>query len=311
MADCRPDTWPTIFPCSWFLESYGVTHPGPWSRFIRSLEEAEEVVAEAKRQGAVTVKIYGQLHPVLARQAVEAAHKLGLSAACHPANYSAIDTDADTIEHTSSILENCLPPGTHFTWMDLSAINLEGREVQDAIQAIKKNGTAVCPTLLAVGPGWRLMDFDELREHPDNHTVPAKLGQYWDRTLARRRQEVNAIQDLAYRLNFWKKCQALTVMLHKAGVPLIVGTDAPCAFLAPGVTMHREMELLVQCGIPAEAVLRTATLAGAKAVRQVDSLGSIAPGKYADLVILSADPVRDIRNTRRISRVIHRGRIVS
>lgn len=305
-AVVRTAPGPTIFPGSWFLESYGITHPGPWSRLVRTDEEVSEVIADAKKSGAVTLKIYGQLHPVLARRLVSEAKRAGISTACHPAWYAPFSLPVDTIEHTSSILENCMPPGVQFSFAAAAQIDLEGREITGAIEAIKKNGTAVCPTLLAIGPGWRLIDDDGLREVPELADMPAKIRSCWERT--RQRQNLQAA-DRAQRQQFWRKCQALTLELYRAGVPLIVGSDSPCAFLPPGSTMHREMEMLVRVGIPPVEVLNAATVNGAKVLRQ-DSLGVIAAGKVADLVILNGDPLADISNTRKIAAVIYHGRVL-
>jgi hypothetical protein len=305
-AVARTAPGPTIFPGSWFLESYGITHPGPWSRLVHTDEEVSEVIADAKKSGAVTLKIYGQLHPVLARRLVSEAKRAGISTACHPAWYAPFSIPVDTIEHTSSILENCMPPGVQFSFAAAAQIDLEGREITGAIEAIKKNGTAVCPTLLAIGPGWRLIDDDGLREVPELADMPDKIRAYWERT--RQRQNLQP-EDRAHRQQFWKKCQALTLELYRAGVPVIVGSDSPCAFLPPGSTMHREMEMLVRVGIPPVEVLKAATVNGAKVLRQ-DSLGVIAVGKVADLVILNGDPLADISNTRKIAAVIYQGRVL-
>jgi hypothetical protein len=109
----NPNKYPTIFPGSWFIESYAITHPGPWSRLVRTEEEIDDTVSEAKRQGAVTVKVYGQLRPLLAQRLIVAARRAGLMTACHSVGYSAVmcsDNGVDSIEHTSCILECCLPP---------------------------------------------------------------------------------------------------------------------------------------------------------------------------------------------------------
>ena len=74
--------------------------------------------------------------------------------------------------------------------------------------------------------------------------------------------------------------------------------------------MHQELELLVAAGLPPAAALIAATKHNARAIGQADQLGTIKPGKVADLVILDADPLLDIRNTRRIHRVIHAGLVV-
>jgi len=96
-------------------------------------------------------------------------------------------------------------------------------------------------------------------------------------------------------------------MLHEAGIPILVGTDAPEPQVPPGSSMHHEMEFLVQSGLSPAAVLSAATLENARVLKEETRLGAIKPGKIADMVLLNADPLRDIRNTRRIDRVIKGG----
>ncbi len=75
----------------------------------------------------------------------------------------------------------------------------------------------------------------------------------------------------------------------------------------PGFTLHRELELYVKAGIPASEVLRIATWNGAKYTRTLDRLGSITPGKLADLILVDGDPTEDISAIRKISLVMKGG----
>jgi len=87
-------------------------------------------------------------------------------------------------------------------------------------------------------------------------------------------------------------------MLYDAGVPIVAGTDG-----FSGFALHRELELYAQAGIPAPEVLRIATLGAAAVMHRDDKLGSIAPGKLADLVIVDGDPtlrISDVRNVRTV-----------
>ena len=74
--------------------------------------------------------------------------------------------------------------------------------------------------------------------------------------------------------------------------------------------MHQELELLVESGLPPGAALNCATINNARILKQDKNLGSIEAGKLADLVLLRLDPLKDIHNTRSISKVIHAGRIL-
>jgi imidazolonepropionase-like amidohydrolase len=97
---------------------------------------------------------------------------------------------------------------------------------------------------------------------------------------------------------------------HAKGGRIATGSDAANQMLIPGYAVHREMELLVAAGLTPGEAISAATRNGALLLR-VDSLGLIAPGKAADLVVLTRDPLADIRNTRAIERVISRGRMLS
>ena len=91
-----------------------------------------------------------------------------------------------------------------------------------------------------------------------------------------------------------------------AGGRLAAGSDAPNRMLVPGYSEHRELELLVRAGLTPREALRAATRNAAVLIG-VDSLGLLAPGKVADLLVLSKDPLVDIRNTRAIAGVMARG----
>jgi imidazolonepropionase-like amidohydrolase len=98
-------------------------------------------------------------------------------------------------------------------------------------------------------------------------------------------------------------------LLNEAGVLLLAGTDVGIPTLIPGLSLHEELELLVGAGLTPLEVLRTATINPARVLGQTDSLGSIDVGKLADLVLLDANPLADIRNTQRIRAVIADGRL--
>ena len=99
----------------------------------------------------------------------------------------------------------------------------------------------------------------------------------------------------------------ITGTLYRAGVTLLAGTDTPEPYCPPGFSLHDELALLVESGLPPAAALKCATLNNARALKQANNLGSVEIGKIADMVILNANPLSDIRNTRTIYRVIHRG----
>ena len=97
----------------------------------------------------------------------------------------------------------------------------------------------------------------------------------------------------------------LTLELHRAGVPVVAGTD----LVVPGHSIYRELELYVRAGMtPAEAI-RAATLTPARVMKLDGELGTVEAGKVADMILVDADPLEDIRNLRRVSHVVTRGRL--
>jgi len=93
--------------------------------------------------------------------------------------------------------------------------------------------------------------------------------------------------------------------VRSAGIPFVAGTDA-----MPGFMLPRELELYVEAGVPAPEVLRIATLDAARHVGRGDDLGSIAPGKLADMILVDGDPSRHVGDVRRVRLVIKDGALL-
>ena len=98
---------------------------------------------------------------------------------------------------------------------------------------------------------------------------------------------------------------ALVNSLHRAGVPIVAGTDQS----VPGHSLHRELELYAQAGFPPFDALAAATVVPARVMKKIGDSGTIEKGKRGDLIVLDGDPLADVRNTRRIYRVITNGRV--
>jgi imidazolonepropionase-like amidohydrolase len=102
----------------------------------------------------------------------------------------------------------------------------------------------------------------------------------------------------------------LTHALNEAGVPILAGTDSPDPYVIPGFSLHDELALLVQSGLTPAQALRTATYNAALFLGKSES-GAAQKGMIADLVLLDANPLVDIHNTRKISAVILGGKLFS
>jgi hypothetical protein len=170
--------------------------------------------------------------------------------------------------------------------------------------AMKREGTWYVPTHLT---RWvdAYADDASVRDDPLLRYLHPLMKWQWledvDATLAR---DPSPEARETYR-EFYRKGLELTGAAHKAGVKILVGTD----YIVAGAYVHRELEQLVKAGLtPAEA-LHAATLAPAEYFGLQDEFGVVAPGKVADLILLGANPLDDIRNTWRIEQVVFNGNL--
>lgn len=95
--------------------------------------------------------------------------------------------------------------------------------------------------------------------------------------------------------------------LYTAGAKLMVGSDSPQLFMVAGFAVHREMEALAEAGIPPYGVLEAATRNAAEYLGEAGTWGTVAEGRRADLLLLEANPLQDVKHTRELAGVMVRG----
>jgi hypothetical protein len=170
------------------------------------------------------------------------------------------------------------------------------------METLARNRTWVTPTLVAYQPYAR--SFDSATRHPEwSKYVPGIVEGGWRQKMLAVPKPDSAMVQSSFSFE-------RTGALNKSGVGLLAGTDAPRAFIYPGFSLHEELSLLVRSGLTPLEALRTATYYPADFLGSLDSLGTIGKGKIADLVLLDADPLKDIHNTSRISAVVANGRLL-
>lgn len=130
-----------------------------------------------------------------------------------------------------------------------------------------------------------------------------ELQQWWD-------SEMDSPPFTAFQRSLLEKAPAMAAAASRAGVKLLAGTDLGDPYVVPGYSLHDELELMVAAGVPTLKALQSATSEPAAAFGLSSTVGTIAPGQAADLVLLDADPLLDISNTRRIHAVVPNGKWV-
>ncbi len=269
-------------------------------RTPKTPEEARRQVDELKRAGVDGIKVileagwgegmlYDRLDLLLARAVGEEAHAQNLPLAVHTGDArdvtDAIDIGASSIEHGSM-----------------------RDEIPDSVLArMAAKGIFYDPTL---GVTEAYANFyaargDSLNNSLVQQTVPGRVLKDTRDFLASGKG-ADAAKEATFTRAF-DQGRANLLRAWKAGVPLVMGTDAGNPLVFHGPSMHHELQLWVQAGIPVEVALRAATVNAAKLLRAGSHIGAIRQGMDADLLLVDGDPLQDITATERISLVIFKG----
>jgi len=183
------------------------------------------------------------------------------------------------------------------------------------IHTLAKNQTWQCPTLFWERGQW-LIDQPAMKaamaHDPDAKYAPASWREKsWPAFTASILKNLDT-DPLPVREKFVEHELGIVKRLHAAGVPFLAGTDCPAGVdVLPGFSLHSELERFVAAGFTPLEALQTATINPAKFLDRLGDFGTVEKGKIADLVLLDANPLDDIRNTRKISAVVANGRYFS
>jgi imidazolonepropionase-like amidohydrolase len=139
--------------------------------------------------------------------------------------------------------------------------------------------------------------------------IPARTLDTWKKSRTEQMKTVSP-QDSELHAKLLRKSLDLVAQMQKAGVRILAGTDSPAPFVFPGSSLHDELQLLVEAGLTPFESLQSATKSPAGFLHTEKDSGTIEKGKFADLVLLDANPLDDIRNTRKIQVVILRGHLL-
>ncbi|HET8964888.1 MAG TPA: amidohydrolase family protein [Candidatus Acidoferrum sp.] len=143
-------------------------------------------------------------------------------------------------------------------------------------------------------------------ENENEKYVPKATLENWQKSRAEQLRFVGqAESDL--RAGLLAKSQAVVAQMQERGVDLLAGTDSPAPGVVPGFALHEELALLVEAGLTPMQALQSATSGAAEFLGNQKDYGTVAAGKYADLVLLDANPLENVRNTPRIRAVVVRG----
>jgi imidazolonepropionase-like amidohydrolase len=306
----------------------------PGSVAIRNEEEARAVVKKAKASGAEFIKVYSLLAPEAFRAIAAASKAEGLPFVGHVpwlvSAAEASDLGMKSMEHLYGIVSACSPSEDEFlkarkaildeTQGDWQTARAKLRPIEAKILAsysderaaqlfarLKGNGTWQCPTLTVLR-GIANMDDPAFTDDPRMKYIDLFTKLYWNPKNDFRFKSMKP-EDFAAQRELFARTLEFVAKMHKAGVPFLAGTDEGNPYIFPGFSLHDELGLLVKAGFSPIEAIQAATLNPARYLGQENRLGTVEPGKEADLLLLDADPRLDIANTKKIAAVVARGRI--
>jgi imidazolonepropionase-like amidohydrolase len=281
----------------------------------RSAEEGTRAVDSLVALGVDFVKVHGRLSPetffAIARRARERQIDFAGHVSSTVGAEAASDSGQRSIEHLLGVPMPCTPAESlalrpRFP-VQAAIGRCSSRNLAPLYAKFVRNETWLTPTFTAAFEiaHWPYRDLpgDSLARY-----LPDSVRRFVSE-MFRMPNDVPAGADSVGHAIFAKRLAQVGTM-HRAGVRILTGTDAPLRNSPPGFGLHEELSLLVRAGLTPFEALRAATYEPVRYFRMLDSAGTIAPGKLADLVLLDDNPLRDIRNTRRISAVVANGRAI-
>jgi len=306
---------------------------GPQSVVARNPAEGRRVVDSLAAAKVDFVKVYSRLDPATFAAIAERARAVGIPFAGHvpqlvPAREAA-QLGQRTIEHLTQVVLGCSHREAEFLAQSRAAFESPGKwdslgvlsrgriaallDSQDPARcdeladAFKAAGTYLVPTTTVLR-SVAYLDDSTLALDPRLKYIPAFLKTGWNpKTDFRFRTRTPADWAAAKKLH--ARELELIGLMHRRGVRILAGTDLANPYLYPGSSLHDELSLLVQVGLTPLEALRAATIEPARFLGVTDSLGSVAPGQVADLVLLDANPLASIEAVRRVAVVVADGRV--
>jgi hypothetical protein len=219
--------------------------------------------------------------------------------------HRALEAHYRSIDHLDGYLEAMAKSPTQSEFFGVNLVNeLDESKIPALVAETKKAGTWMVPTQVLMDNLMSDEDPAEMAKRPEmKYALQPGEIQKWIAQKQGFMQKISA----ADRAKFLAVRRKLLKALYDGGVPFALGSDAPQWWNVPGFSVHRELQSLVQAGLTPYQALRTGTVDVATYFGHTDA-GTIGQGKRADVILLDANPLEDIRNSAKISGVLINGR---
>lgn len=268
-------------------------------RIANTPEEGRLFVRSAKAEGYDFIKLYSELNEETYAAIIDEAAKQGMKTIGHIPDVFQGKVENAFVPHFGMV--------AHAEEFSKQSDSLNMADAKRFAQLSKKHGTWLTPTLTTMD--WiasQAHSLDRLKASPTLQYMHPLLQSKW---LTANNYNKNTTPERAARFDNLVKFHVLLVQAFRdAGVPMVAGSDAGVSGVVIGFSLHDELEQLVKAGLTPEEALAAATRLPAVWMGTDSQLGTIEAGKLADLVLLDANPLTDINNTRKIAGVIVNGK---
>ena len=309
---------PRMFSAGAMIDGTPTTYPNATG--VITPDQARRAVDQHAVAGVDYLKIYTKITPSLLRPLLDEAEKLRLPVAAHLGKTDALTAarmGVISIEHMSGVVQAATGDPSYanahnnfltgWTTEEKGWASLDSSTVARTARALAQTKVAIVPTLVVHDMLARL-DNPILLTRPGMEDVPESAQSVRSVPSLLRRTGWRSSDFEAFRRSRRRQDQFVREY-KRAGGAIAAGSDAANQLLIPGYSLHEEMSLLVAAGLTPLEAITAATRRGAQLLR-ADSLGMLAPGKVADLVVLNGNPARNIAATRNIAMVMIRGRMI-
>src|SRR6267142_6497466 len=309
---------PRMFSAGAMIDGTPTTYPNATG--IVTPDQARRAVDQHAVAGVDYLKVYTKITPSLLRPLIDEANKLHLPVAAHLGKTDALTAaraGVVSIEHMAGVVQAATGDPSYVTAHNTFLIgwtaeekgwtHLDSSTIARTARALAHTQVAIVPTLVVHEMLSRL-DNPILLMRPGMEDVPENAQSVRSVPSLLRRTGWGAGDFAAFRRSRRQQDQFVREY-ERAGGAIAAGSDAANQLLIPGYSLHEEMALLVAAGLSPLEAITAATRRGAQLLH-ADSLGFLAAGKVADLVVLNGDPARNIAATRNIAMVMIRGRII-
>ncbi len=268
-------------------------------RIANTPTDGRQSVRMAKAEGYEFIKVYSQLNEETYLAIIDEAARAGMKVAGHIPNVFKGKIEKAFVPHFSMV--------AHAEEFFKQTENDSIQKPEQLARLAKENASWVIPTLSIINAAaQQSRSLDTLKASPFLQYVHPLLQSKW---LTANNYNKSATPKSVARLEEMIKFNVrLLNALKKEGVPIVAGTDAGASGVIWGFSLHDELELLVHAGLTPEEALAAATRISAAWLGIENQIGSIEAGKFADLILLDANPLKDIKNTRKITGVFVNGR---